>query len=360
MIDEHIPNGRRAQENLRGVPMKHYDLLREGIFVFVVVAIVAIVLAAVYGSPDYPTITAQSVANDQPVAFLKTTTGILLGNDLSAVADYGPPYTNDPSAAQHLGPIAPANWLGVTDPIDPAQDFVLGPLARVAKINWLYAAPLKEFKAAPAAQQQTWLTNYDKALDKATVSGGQVQVPPGDYGPVAPLMTAMLSLGQSGMLEGALAAEQNGSYYPYSFDFTRQLLYFANASPYMDTATRLVQQGNPQWGIVHETGRYPGAWWLAPYRDHDRVLRADRVPASDPAAQPPAARAQGVSPHLVGLVPGPRRQCAEAWGVRDVRRAPDVSAGAANGQAGRPVGTSRARPTDRESLPSRRRPCTCG
>jgi hypothetical protein len=91
-------------------------------------------------------------------------------------------------------------------------------------------------------------------------------VPPGDYGPVAPLMTAMLSLGQSGMLEGALAAEQNGSYYPYSFDFTRQLLYFANASPYMDTATRLVQQGNPQWGIVHETGRYPGAWWLAPYQ----------------------------------------------------------------------------------------------
>ena len=154
MIDEHIPNGRRAQANLRGVPMKHYDLLREGIVVFVVVAIVAIVLAAVYGSPDYPTITAQSVANDQPIAFLKTTTGILLGNDLSAVADYGPPYTKDPSAAQHLGPIAPANWLGVTRTIHPAQDFVLGPLGRVAQINWLYAAPLKEFKAASAAQRR--------------------------------------------------------------------------------------------------------------------------------------------------------------------------------------------------------------
>ena len=62
MIDEHIPNGRRAQANLRGVPMKHYDLLREGIFVFVVVAIATIVLAALYGSPDYPTITAQSGA----------------------------------------------------------------------------------------------------------------------------------------------------------------------------------------------------------------------------------------------------------------------------------------------------------
>jgi hypothetical protein len=27
-----------------------------------------------------------------------------------------------------------------------------------------------------------------------------------------------------------------------------------------------VQQGNPQWGIVHETGGYPGAWWLDAYQ----------------------------------------------------------------------------------------------
>ena len=71
------------------------------------------------------------------------------------------------------------------------------------------------------------------------MSNGQVQVPPGDYGPVAPLMTAMLSLGQSGLLEGALAAEQSGSYYPYHFDFTRELLYFSVASPYMDTPPRI-------------------------------------------------------------------------------------------------------------------------
>ncbi len=266
MTDEPIANGRRAQENLRGVPMKHYDLLREGIFVFVFVAVVAIVLAVVLGAPDYPTVNAKNVADDQPVAFLKTTTGILLGDDNSAVTGYGPPYTNDPSAAQHLGPVAPADWFGVTRPIDPAWDFVLSPLARIAKINPLYAAPLQEYRAASVKQQQAWLTNYSKALDKATVSnGGQVQVPYGDYGPVKPMMDAMLSLGQSGLLEGALAAEDN-RYYPYTFDFTKALLYFAAAPPYMDSATHLVQQGNPQWGIVHETGRYPGAWWLAPYQ----------------------------------------------------------------------------------------------
>ena len=230
MTDEPIANGRRAQENLRGVPMKHYDLLREGIFVFVFVAVVAIVLAVVLGAPDYPTVNAKNVADDQPVAFLKTTTGILLGDDNSAVTGYGPPYTNDPSAAQHLGPVAPADWFGVTRPIDPARDFVLSPLARIAKINPLYAAPLQEYRAASVKQQQAWLTNYSKALDKATVSNGaRCRCRYGDYGPVKPMMDAMLSLGQSGLLEGALAAEDN-RYYPYTFDFTKALLYFAVGS----------------------------------------------------------------------------------------------------------------------------------
>ncbi len=265
MSDEPLGNGRRAAENLRGVPTKPYDLLREGIIVFVFIAVVAIALAAILGAPDYPTVNGENVAKAQPVAFLKTTTGIMLGNELSAVSGYGPPYTNDPSAAQHLGPVAPANWFGVTRPIDPVQDFVLKPLARVATINPAYAGPISEFKAASPAQQQTWLANYDKALDSATVSNGQVQVPAGDYGPVEPMMNAMLSLGRSGLLEGALAAEDD-SRYPYTFDFSKQLLYFAVAPPYMDSATHLIQQGNPQWGIVNETGRYPGAWWLVPYQ----------------------------------------------------------------------------------------------
>ena len=265
-MDEQIPNGRRAEKNLRGVPMKNYDVLREGIIVFVFIAIVALALAAAFGSPDYPTVNGQNVADNQPIAFLQTTTGILLGNDLSAVSGYGPPYTNDSSAAQHLGPIAPANWFGVTQPIDPAQDFVLKPLGRIAKIDPAYAAPLQKYEAASPTQRQTWLTNYDEALSKAVVTNGQVQVPRGAYGPVRPMMDAMLKLGQSGLLKGALAAVQGGKYYPYTYDLTRQLLYFAIAPPYTDSAEHLVQLGNPQWGIDHETGNYPGAWWLASYQ----------------------------------------------------------------------------------------------
>src|SRR5450759_827569 len=257
--------GRRTRENLRGIPLKPYDLLREGLIVFVLAAVVVLALAIFVGAPDYPTVTGENVATKQPIAYLKTTVGILLGNEDSALTGYGPPYQNDDSAAQHLGPLAPATWFGVTRPIDPAQDLVLAPLARVAQINPAYAQPLAEFKAASPAQQQKWLATYDKALGAATVSGVTVQLPAGDYGPVEAMMNGMLGLGRAGLLEGALAAEGN-DFAPFSFDYTKQLSYFAVAPPYFDTATHLVQLGNPQWGIVHETGNYPGAWWLDGYQ----------------------------------------------------------------------------------------------
>ena len=75
----------------------------------------------------------------------------------------------------------------------------------------------------------------------------------------------MLRLGRSGLLEGAFVADGN-NYYPYTFDVTKALLFFSIASPYTDTAAHLQQLGNPQWGIVHETGNYPGAWWLDVYQ----------------------------------------------------------------------------------------------
>lgn len=119
--DELSGMGRRSRENLHGVPLKPYDLLREGLMVFVLAAVAVFALAAVFGSPDYPTVNSQNVATAQPINYLKATVGILLGNDNSALADYGPPYQNNDSAAQHLGPIAPATWFGATDPIDPPR-----------------------------------------------------------------------------------------------------------------------------------------------------------------------------------------------------------------------------------------------
>jgi len=277
--------GPRAQENLAGVPLKHYDLIREGLFVLGFVLLVVVVLAVAFKAPDYPTVNAQNVATLQPLAFVQTAAGILANDgEISAVSDYGPPYDGDTSASQHLGPINPAAWakaiFGVTIPIDPPRDLILRPLRQAAALDPALSGALDRYATATAQQQSAWVGAYRKALDSATVSAGNVIVPPGDYGPVPELMDGMLRLGRSGLLEGALAAENN-RYYPYTFDPTKALLFFSIASPYMDSAQHLQQLGNPQWGIVHETGNYPGAWWLDIYQFWYEVPQIANSPNAD-------------------------------------------------------------------------------
>ena len=138
---------------------------------------------------------------------------------------------------------------------------MLKPLTRVAQMNPDVASALQTYQAATASQQQAWLTAYLSALDTATVNAdGQVTLPAGDYGPVETLMNGMLDLGRAGLLEGAL---ESNARLPYSLDFTRSLLYFQD-DVYNNVAHRLDMTGT-QWGISHETGNYPGAWWLWPY-----------------------------------------------------------------------------------------------
>jgi hypothetical protein len=243
---------------LKGVPQKPYDLLREGAIVLIFVTVVVIILAAVFSSPDYPTLRGEDVAKLQPITYLKTSIGILAG--MSSLQDYGPPFNDHPDDAQQIFGIAPANVLGVTIPIDPPEDFILKPLERVAVLNQDVAEALITYRSASAAQKQTWTKNYLDALDRAAVSEDEVQIPEGDYGPVDVMMMGMLDLGKAGLLEGALESNER---LPYTLNFTRSLLFFQD-DVYADIANHLDMLGD-QWGISHETGPYPGGWWVWPY-----------------------------------------------------------------------------------------------
>jgi hypothetical protein len=266
--------GRRSEENLRGIPMKPYDLIREGLIVFGVLVVVIFVLAIAFGSPDYPTVRGEDVARRQPIAYLKTSANALAGK--SELQNYGPPYTEDRDDAQEVLGIAPANILGVTIPISPARDFVLQPLARVAVLNQEVASALHTYQSATPDQQKAWVNAYLAALDKATLVNGEVQMPSGDYGPVPVMMKGMLDLGRAGLLEGAL---ETNSWLPYTFDYTRALLFFQGS---VDTsvATTLNMLGET-WGISHETGPYPGAWWLWPYTFFYQVPGLSTAPNGD-------------------------------------------------------------------------------
>jgi len=249
---------KRTEAYLQGVPTKPYDLLREGLIVLTLAVIAIVVLAAVFSSPDYPTVRGEDVAKLQPLAYLKTSANILAGNH--SVQDYGPPYTSNTENAQSLYGIAPANWFGVTIPVDPSRDLVLQPLERVATLNPGVASALDTYQAASADQQQAWVSAYLDALDGATEESGVVTIPPGDYGPVATLMNGMLALGRAGLLEGALDSSDR---LPYSLDYTKSLLFFLDDVD--ASVAEKLDMASDQWGVSHETGRYPGAWWLWPY-----------------------------------------------------------------------------------------------
>jgi len=249
---------RRSEENLSGLPMKPYDFIREGLVVLAIVFAVVVVLAATWGSPDYPTVTGQAVAERDPIAYLQTAANTLAGK--SGISGYGPPYTPDRENAQRVLGIAPADWFTLTVPIDPVKDMVLKPLDRVGVLRADVATAVEIYRAAPPDQQNAWTASYLSALSQATVVDGEVQLPSGDFGPVELMMSAMLDLGRAGLLEGAL---ESGDQLPFTLDFTRSLLFFEG--DVAQAVARKLDLLSEQWGVSHETGPYPGAWWLWPF-----------------------------------------------------------------------------------------------
>jgi len=238
-----------------GVKMIRYDLIKEFVLAFLVVSVVVVGLAGIFSSPDDPAVTIQTWATAQPIDFVTTAASELAYT--SGTAQYGPPYSNTADAAQAVGPIMPQAWAGVGTPIDTAKDFVLRPLGFAAVGNPSLTAALQTYGAASADQQQTWLTNYSTALADATVVSDQVTVASGEYGPVPDLMTGMLGLARTGALDGLLL--RSGTL--YQTDFTRPLLFMGDGEYLSGLAADQHLTGD-QWGMMNETGQYPGQTWL--------------------------------------------------------------------------------------------------
>lgn len=239
----------------RGVKMIRYDLVKELVLALFAVSLIVVGLAGVFSSPDDPAVTIQTWATKDPVDFVTTATSELAGT--SGTAGYGPPYNNTADAAQVLGPISPQGWAGAGIPIDTARDFVLQPLGYAAVGNATLTTALQTYQAANADQQQTWLTSYTDALADATVANDQVTVTAGDYGPVPDLMAGLLGLARTGALDGLLLTNGN----LFQTDFTKPLLFMGDGNYLPNLAADQHLTGD-QWGMMNETGQYPGQTWL--------------------------------------------------------------------------------------------------
>jgi len=247
-----------------------YDLVKELCIAVAVVTVLAVLLTVLLSSPDDRPSTIGQWSHELPGDFATTAAAEL--TETSGIAEYGPPYNHNSGAVQHFLFLHPQRWLGVSHPINTADDYVIKPLETIPNDAALRSA-LAEYKAAPEKQQKEWSAAYAKPLEEygtaieekktppSTVSvdqsTGTVTVKVSGAGPVPTMMTSLESLAQSGGLEGGLVSSSQF----FQTDYTKPLLFMADGGLLGERAEAQHLLGK-QWGLMNETGSYPGQPWL--------------------------------------------------------------------------------------------------
>ena len=233
---------------------REYDLVKEFVTALVVVGAMILGLAAVFSSPDEKSLTLKAWAHDTPNDFVATAASELAGTSVSQ-SELGAPY-NHTGGNQKLGPLGLQKAAGVRIPVDSVNDFVITPLSSLPPTPVLTGA-LGLWKAATPKQQQDWAGAYSDALATKAADGDPAKVAAGDYGPVPALTASLLGMAQGGALEGVIQGE--GGY--YNTDYTKSVLFLADGA-YLEDHAVAEHLGGDQWGMMNETGSFPGQSWM--------------------------------------------------------------------------------------------------
>src|ERR1700733_14272385 len=249
---------RRAMAQADAAPWRgatrRYDILKEGTVAGGIVLLLTTAPASLLSSPDVPSVTIQTWSRIAPADFLATAATEL--NGTSETATYGPPYNNVTGSTQSLL-FAPADITGVTQPVNAAQDFVLAPLATDTTGNPALADALATYRAAPAAQQLKWANAYATAVTKVKFANGVPVLPAAADGPVPVMLANELTMARDGALDASMLAKQPF----YGTNLTRPLLFIEDGAYFSNQAQAMNLTGE-QWGVMNETGSYPGQPWL--------------------------------------------------------------------------------------------------
>jgi hypothetical protein len=251
-------------------PYYPYDLLKELSIAVGVIGLLAVLLTILFSSPDEKPSTIAQWSRQLPQNFVTTAAEELAGT--SGTATYGPPYNHN-GTGQEAWIIKPQKWLGVSHPIDTEQDFVVGPLETVPGDPVLTAA-LGRYKAANEKQKRAWAEAFAKPLEETAAaeeegtkppgtvtvneSAGTVAVKPsGDAGPVPVMIERLTALAKSSGVDGSLLTSSQF----FQTDYTKPLLFMADGGLLEKRAEAEHLLGD-QWGMMNETGSYPGQAWL--------------------------------------------------------------------------------------------------
>lgn len=249
----------RPVEDWEG-PYRSYDLLKEIVVAFVVMGVLALALAVLFGAPQRGAVTFREWAVQDPGGFLATTLAELEGT--SDTAQYGPPYTDNPDAAQSLfGFFSPQRIAGVTIPINSAQDLVLDPLGRFVTDGSALADAVDQYRAATPDQRLQWANGYSTAL--AANPSEAATLSPEGAGPLPTMLQTMLSLAQSGAVDAALLDETPSHPGFFVMDYTRSQLFLADGDYFANLGDPAGVAGD-EWGMAATVGNWPGQIWLIP------------------------------------------------------------------------------------------------
>ncbi|MGO9320119.1 MAG: hypothetical protein ACLQBY_04845 [Solirubrobacteraceae bacterium] len=246
-----------------------YDLVKEACIAVGVITLLTIVLVVLFSSPDDKPSTIAQWSNQLPVNFVTAAATELDGT--SGTATYGPPYNHN-GEGQHAAFIHLQKWLGVSHPINTANDYVIDPLKTIPNDPALDSA-IAEYQAAPEKTQKAWGEAYAKPLEEYAAAEeegkplpktvavdpttGTVNVQASGTGPVPTMMTSLLSLAKSGGLDGSLLVSSQF----FQTDYTKPLLFMADGG-LLDKRAEEQHLGGDEWGMMNETGSYPGQAWL--------------------------------------------------------------------------------------------------
>jgi len=211
-------------------------------------------LAALLSSPDAPPVTVASWAKVAPADFMATAASELAGT--SETATYGPPYNHESGSVQRII----VSWqllAGVRQPINAAETFVLSPISKLAPTDASLESALVRYEDAPVTRQSAWDAAYLTAVTHVTFRSGTPAVPAANDGPVPMLIATELTMARSGALDADLLAQHPF----YGTDYTKPLLFLEDGNYFSNLATAQHLTG-AQWGVMNETGSYPGQPWL--------------------------------------------------------------------------------------------------
>ncbi len=246
-----------------------YDLIKEACIAVGVITLLAVLLTVLFSSPDDKPSTISQWSHEQPANFATAAATELDGT--SGTAEYGPPYNHNGEGQQRLDP-APAE-MARRKPSDQhgrgLRDRAAGNSARrpraADRARRIQGRAGKAEKGMGRSVRQAARRICNRggrrkaAAKTVTVdtSTGTVTVKATGAGPVPTMMAALTSLAKSGGLDGGLVTSSQF----FQTDYTKPLLFMADGGLLEERAEAQHLLGE-QWGMMNETGSYPGQPWL--------------------------------------------------------------------------------------------------